>query len=148
MSWLFRHKFFTLLIIAVVVYWLKNPADQFGFFRKGCAIYNKIPVLFFDCYVTPAGKLHLESDLSVSTNITYWIDNHLTLDDGNGKKNNLLLIGTGYNGEKKVTLSSEQVRNLRGRQIDIKYLGSAEAIAKYNSLKANGERAAILLKVK
>lgn len=148
MSWLLRHKFITLFIIAATLYWLKNPDDGFGFFRKGCAIYNRIPVLFFDCYVTPAGKLHLESDLSRPPNITYWIENHLTLVDENGKQNTALIIGTGFSGEKAVTLTSDQLRILRERKLTIEYLGSEEAIAKFNSLNELGTRAAILLRVK
>lgn len=148
MSWLFKHKVLLFLLTAFLFYWIKNPAEGFGIFRKGIAVYNKKPILFFDCYISPTGKLHLESDLSKPENIAYWINNHLTLDGKDGEKVNKLIIGTGFDSVQSLSFSNQHRDLLQNRSLALEYYPSKYAVERYTSLQQQQVPCALLLKVK
>jgi hypothetical protein len=147
MSWLFKHKLLLLFIITGIWYWANNPADRFGLTRAGFVVYNKIPVFWFDCYVSPAGKLYLAADLSKSENVTYWLDNHVSVADFKTGSQFHLLVGTGFKDTNNIVFDTEQIRRLREMNCYPELLPSAEAIAKFNTIKNSGASAGILLKV-
>lgn len=147
MLWFFKHKLLILLIIAGIVYWTKNPEDRIGFSRPGFVVFNKIPIAFFDCYISPGGKIHLESDLSKKENINYWIENHLSLEDTKSFSTFRLLVGTGFKGTKDVVLTPEQSRRLRERKIVPVFFPSPEAIVKFNQVRDDSVSIGLLLKI-
>ena len=147
MSSLFKNKFIIIIIVCTIIYWVKNPASEFGFSKKGLVIFNRIPILLFDCYISPEGKLHLESDLSKPVNINYWIMNHLTLDDGKGERVNSLIVGTGFDSIPLISFTEKQKQKLRSQQIKLEYYPSRVAIKKYNKSYRENKKTAILLKI-
>ena len=147
MAWLFRHKLLALVIITAAVYWWVNPSHQFGVSYEGFVVYNHIPVFLLDCYISPDGKLHLESDLSVPVNINYWIQTHLRI-HGFPETNLPLLVGTGFSGPPQFSFDMRTINHCHALGYEPKFLSSEEAIIRYNALKAKGTNVAILLKVK
>ncbi|MBN1577602.1 MAG: hypothetical protein JW913_13670 [Chitinispirillaceae bacterium] len=148
MSWLFKHKVLMLFVIAGAVYWFTSPSGRFGITRKGFVVYNKIPVILFDCYIDPAGGLHLESDLGLQSNITYWFENHFS--GYYNKDSGLLplLIGTGFDDSVEIKFKPELVQRCRDRRFEPHFYPSREAIDRYTTLRGEGKTAALLLKVK
>jgi len=146
MSGLFKHKILILLIIFSVVYWNTNPPHRFGFIRKGCIVYNRIPVILFDCFISADGKLHLESDLSKTANVNYWIDNHLF--NARSKGSHLLIVGTGFDNQKQIDFDQKQMKEIRENDFQIEYLPTRAAVARFNELQTRENPPAILLKVK
>jgi hypothetical protein len=147
MSWFFKHKLLLLLIIAGVWYWNKNPSDRFGMTRPGFVIYNRIPVFFTDCYISPNGKLYLEEDLSKEVNVNYWIDNHLSVKDGEPLMNTPILVGTGFKDKKSIIFTPEQMKRLHDRHFSLELLSSKDVIVKYNTVVQGGQKTGILLKI-
>jgi hypothetical protein len=148
MTWLLQHKFFTLVIIAGAVYWFGNPSGQFGFVRQGIAIYNHIPIVFLDCYIGPDGRLHPESQLENAVNVRYWFDQHFVSYHDSGSIMLPLLIGNGFSDSSRIAIDPAMLRACRDRWFDPQSYSSPEAIEKYNALRTQGKKAAILLKLK
>ena len=148
MSWLFRHKFVMLLFVAAGAYFFVNPPGRFGIVRNGFVVYNRIPVLLFDCYIDPANKIHLEGDLGIGSNITYWFENHFTSFRNKGPGLLPLLVGTGFGESVEVMLSQKMLQRCRDSGFEPRLLPSREATDLYNSLRDRDKTAAILLKVK
>ena len=148
MSWFLKHKLLTLLIIAGIVYWIKNPAGQFGMHQKGFVVYNRIPIPQFDCYIDTKGKIHLESDLSTTVNVNYWYSEHFLKDRNKSLVLIPLIIGTGFGDEAIKQFDTELMQRIRDRQFEPKFVPSKKAVADYNKLREAGKPVAILLKVK
>lgn len=148
MSWIFKNKFLSLIIIAAITYWLYNPAGLFGIVRKGFVVYNRIPILFFDCYINPEGRLYLESDLTEKSNIRYWFANHFQPSTDSGNQLTPLLIGSGFSGKRSLLLNQKELQTCRNARYEPRQLPSIEAISTYNTLRKKGRKAAILLKIK
>ena len=148
MSWFFKHKLLTLLIIAGIFYWVKNPSGQFGLHQKGFVVYNRIPIIGFDCYIDTKGKVHLESDLTQAVNLNYWFNEHLIKDRNNSLALIPLIIGTGFGEEAIKQFDMKLMQKIRQRQFEPTFIPSKKAIAYYNKLREAGKPVAILLKIK
>lgn len=148
MSWILKNKLFFLFIIAAIIYWLYNPVGLFGVARKGFVVYNRIPILFFDCYINPEGRLYLESDLTEKNNIRYWFDNHLQSSTDSSNQFTPLLIGNGFAEKGALPLTPKDLQTCRNARYEPRQLPSTEAIIVYNSLRKKGRKVAILLKIK
>lgn len=148
MKWFLKNKLLSALIFGVVFYWLYNPADRFGIVRPGLIVYNRIPVVFFDCYIDPDGKIHLEADLTQPSNITYWLDNHVSPTQKKTTSFIPLFIGTGFNDSCKLRLSTSVLQRCRSLGFSPSSHPSREAIARYEALRLQKKECAILLKVK
>ncbi|MBN1307715.1 MAG: Mth938-like domain-containing protein [Chitinispirillaceae bacterium] len=148
MSWVFKHKLLTLFIITGAVYWFVNHSQRFGIVKEGFVVYNRIPVFFFDCYIDPDGGLHLEADLGLPSNVTYWFDNHFSVYDKKSSGLLPLLIGTGFDDSAEIAFSPDLIQRCRARGFEPRFSPSREATERYNALRGEGKTAAILLKVK
>jgi hypothetical protein len=148
MSWFFKHKFLTLLIIAVVFYWFYNPPGRFGMHTKGFIVYNKIPLMQMDCYIDTKGKMHLESDLSEPQYVNYWYRNHFIYDMNNAPAMIPLIIGTGYEQNKIKKFGRGLLSKIRQRKFEPKFYPTPRAIEEYNKLRDADKQCAILLKIK
>ena len=148
MVWIFRHKLLMLAVTVGVAYWLLNPAGRFGIVRKGFVVYSRIPVLFFDCYIGPEGKLTIEEDLSLKSNQTYWFENHFSNSHNNGTDLIPLLVGTGFDDGENVTFDRALLKKIRDRGFEPHFYPSREAIARYDALRDEGKTTALLLKIK
>lgn len=148
MSFFMRHKFLLILIALFAFYWYKNPPHRIGFAHKGVAIYNRIPVTFFDLYIGPDQKLRIEDNLSDPWVINNWVENQLDDYKQLGKKRFTLFLGTGFDSSKGLSLSDTVVNKLYGLDISLRRSSSQDAIRNYNACLDSGNTAALLLKVK
>lgn len=144
MSFFFKHKLLSLLIIIGAIYWFKNPADRFGFIYKGFVVYNRIPVINFDFYVSPSGNIFFEDDLNLPSSVQYWYDKHLLISPV-GTKDVYLFVGTGFDST-IFTMNKELLPLLQSSRVFIRQAPTLEAVRLYNEAKANGITAAILIK--
>ena len=147
MSWIFRNKLVVLLVIAGAAYFFVNPPNRFGIVRKGFVVYNRIPVCSFDCSIDPKGKLYLEADLRIKSNITYWFENHVPGHYNESGGMLPLLVGTGFGDSVEIKFSQELVKKCRRRGLEPHFYTSREAIDRYNTLRDEKSAAALLLKV-
>ncbi|MBN1760696.1 MAG: hypothetical protein JW863_20375 [Chitinispirillaceae bacterium] len=148
MDWLWKHKLVLVLGIVAVAYWFYNPADRFGYVRKGLIVYNRIPVAFFDCYIDPDGKLFLESDLSVPNNQNYWFEQHFSNYQNHTPNTAIpLYIGTGFDGAKQFHPNEEMLRKCRIRGFEPAIMSSGAAITRFNGLRQQQKKCALLLKL-
>jgi hypothetical protein len=148
MAWLFRHKFLTLLLIAGAAYFYVNPAGRIGISRPGIIIYNRIPAVWFDCYISPDGKFYPESDLSQPSSVKYWFEEHLTAFRNPVPGVIPLFIGGGFDDSTRITIDRDILRQCRERAFEPHCSSTPAAIGKFNELMKEGKKAAILLKVK
>lgn len=148
MSWFLKHKLLTLLIIIGIFYWFYNPAGRFGMYTKGFLVYNKIPLVQFDCYIDTNGKMHLESDLSKQEYVNYWYRNHFINDRNPSPAFIPLIIGTGYEYKEMEPFGRELLANIRQKRFEPKFYPTPRAIEVYNKLRDADKQCAILLKIK
>lgn len=148
MSWLFKHKLLVLCIIAGGIYLWVNPSGKFGMHRKGFVVYNRIPILLFDCYINISGKLYLEEDLSRNLSINYWKENHLESSRRTTQALIPLLVGTGFGDSAQVSFKQNVMAHCRELRFEPHFYSSQEAIARYNRFREENKSVAILLKVK
>jgi hypothetical protein len=148
MSFVIRHKFILIFIALFAFYWYKNPPHRIGFAHKGIAVYNRIPVTFFDLYIGPDQKLHIEDNLGDPLVINNWIENQLHDYKELGKKRFTLFLGTGFDSTPGFKLSDTVVNKLYGLDIHLRQSSSRDAIRDYNACLDSGYTAALLLKVK
>lgn len=147
MGWFLKHKIITLLIIGGIVYWFYNPPDRFGIYRKGFVVFKRIPIAFMDFYIDPDDKINLEGDLSTEKNVIYWFENHFSSYRNNSTSYIPLIIGTGFENSGKVAFDNELTQKCKGLRFTPKFYNSKDAIEKYNELRIEGKKAAILLKI-
>ena len=147
MEWLWKHKLLLVLGILAVVYWFYNPAGRFGIVRNGFVVYNRIPVCFFDCYIDPVGKLHLQGDLTKKENINYWFETHLSSRPPAQGSSIPLIIGTGMDDSTGFSPSFSLLHKCRNRHFEPKIMSSRAAIERFNSLREQEQSCALLLKV-
>ena len=148
MDWLWKHKLLLVLGILAVVYWIHNPADRFGIVRNGFVVYNRIPVCFFDCYIDPAGKLHLQGDLSHTGNIDYWYKNHLSNNAPEEGSHVPLFFGTGMDDSTAFSPAFSLLGKCRERRFEPEVLSSRAAIQQFNTLRERQKPCALLLKIR
>ncbi|MBD3344341.1 MAG: hypothetical protein GF401_04680 [Chitinivibrionales bacterium] len=148
MRFFLEHKFVTLLIILGIGYWYVNPANRFGYYRKGFVIYNRIPLAFCDLYVDPNGDHTMLEDLKKKRVLSHWYSKVQDFTDRDDMRTVTLLIGNGFGKERSSFIEQNYISNLRNSNVKIVMLPSEKAVRKFNSLKDMGEPVAILLKLK
>ena len=146
MARLLRHKILLIIVIGIAVYALNNPSGRFGWTRKGLVVYNRIPVVFFDCSIDHDGRLYLEADLSQPVNFNYWFENHLSGNHTDGPIP--LIIGTGFGDSLDLNPDRNQLRKCRNRRFEPTLYPSREAIARFEELRSAEKKCVLLLKVK
>lgn len=144
MSFFFRHKFFSLLIILSILYWYLNPAHKFGVINKWVIVYNRIPVVKFDFYVGPSGNIYFEDDLANRSSVSYWFNNHLCKEPV-GTQTVHLFVGTGFDTSSFV-LNKRILDSLQLKKVYVHQLLVRDAISQYNQALNSGVKAAILIR--
>ena len=148
MGWLWKHKLLLVLGILAVVYWFYNPAGRFGIVRNGFVVYNRIPILFFDCYIDPAGKLYLQGDLTQKENVNYWFQNYLVKKSPGRRSTVPLFFGTGMDDSSGISPDFTLLQKCRNHRFEPKVMSSRAAIQRFNALREQEQPCALLLKIR
>lgn len=147
MAFLWRHKIFTLFLLFVAYYLFVNPHNRFGIVHKGIAVYNKVPVVLFDLYVSPSGDMFLEEDLKKPDVLKNWFQDHIATDTL-FHTHPELLVGTGFENTGGNILEGSLVDTLEALGIVVKQMPSNDAVNMFNADKDSLRSTAILLRVK
>ncbi|MCW3975722.1 MAG: MTH938/NDUFAF3 family protein [Candidatus Bathyarchaeota archaeon] len=126
---------FGFVVFVFIIWIIQNPIGKFGYHGFGYTVYSAIPIPYFDLKIGPEGipqireKSHFVSFNEVNEYIgSLRQDYDITL-----------IIGTGYedmvNIDEKILESNSNVIVLK----------TPEAIEKYNELKDEGRKVAIIL---
>jgi hypothetical protein len=143
-TFLWKHKIFSLFLIAVIAYFFVNPSHKFGFNQKNLVIYNRLPVSFFDLSISADGSAQPLEDLNKKDALTdFFIDLSHKPDD----ENVLLIVGTGFD-RPFFQLSDDKAVSLEGKNVNVNQLPSREAIKLYNATVDQGKKVAMLLCIK
>jgi hypothetical protein len=144
-TFLWKHKIFSLFLIAAIAYFFVNPAGKFGYCQKNLVIFNRLPVSFFDLCISAGGSALPLEDLNKKDALTdFFTDLSHKPDD----ENVLLIVGTGF-GQPHFRLSDDRAASLEsGGNITVRQLPSREAAKLYNASVDQGKKVALLLCIK
>jgi hypothetical protein len=143
-TFLWKHKIFSLLLIAAVAYFFVNPSGKFGYARKNLVIYNRLPVSFFDLSISAGGSTQPLEDLNKKDAL---MDFFIELSHKPDDENVLLIVGTGFD-RPSFQLSDDKAASLEGKNINVRQLPSREAVKLYNASISQGRKTALLLCIK
>jgi hypothetical protein len=143
-TYLWQHKFITLLFACAVAYFFLNPPGKFGYAQKNLVIFSRIPIAFFDLYIAPDGLRRLIENINSKETLNEFLPD-LTQGPSNDKP--LLIVGTGFE-HNSFTLSDSISVLLEDKGIGLRQLPSGEAVKLYNSSKNEHKNVAILLCLK
>jgi hypothetical protein len=143
-TFLWKHKIFTLLLIAAAAYFFVNPAGRFGYCRKNLVVFNRLPVSFFDLTISPDGKAQPLENISGKDALSDFFLGFMHKSDD---ENVLLIVGTGFDAP-SFQLSDDKAVSLESRNINVKQLPSREAVSLYNTSVDQGRKVALLLCIK
>jgi hypothetical protein len=143
-TFLWKHKIFSLFLIAIIAYFFVNPSHKFGYNQKNLVIFNRLPVSFFDLSISAGGSAQPIEDLNKKDVLTdYFFDLSRKPDD----ENVLLIVGTGFD-RPSFQLSDDKAISLEAKNISVKQLPSREAIKLYNESVDQGKKVGLLLCIK
>jgi hypothetical protein len=141
-AFFWNHKLFSLLIICGLVYWFSNPSHKFGYAGKSLVIYNRVPISFFDVYITPDGSIKPEMNLTDPQAQTDWVNDILQTPH---EDELLLIVGTGI-AKTSFHLKDSLITKLDFQKIRVTQVPTLEAVRLYNaSVDANKPTAIILV---
>lgn len=143
-TFLWKHKIFSLLLVAAVAYFFVNPAGKFGYGQKNLVIFNRLPVSFFDLTISPDGKAQPIEDVGGKDALS---DFFLGFSHKSDDENVLLIVGTGFDTP-SFQLNDDKAVSLESRNVNVKQLPSREAIKLYNASVDQGRKVALLLCIK
>ena len=124
---------FGFVIFVLIIWIIQNPIGKFGYHGFGYTVYSGIPVPYFDLKIGPDGIPQIrEKSHFVSFNE---VEEYMESQD----YEIILIIGTGYEGMVNVD------RKILESTSTIIVLETPEAIKKYNELKDEGKKVAIIL---
>lgn len=125
---------FGFIVLVLIVWIILNPIGKFGYYGFGYTVYSAIPVPYFDLKIGPSGipQIREKSHLVLFNEV----DEYIEL---NYEYNITLIIGIGYDGLVKV---DEKILESNSTIIVLK---TPEAIKKYNDLKGQGKKVAIVI---
>jgi hypothetical protein len=143
-TFLWNHKFFSLLCIAAAAYFFVNPGNKFGYCQKNLVIFNRLPVSFFDLSISATGSALPLEDIGKKDALS---DFFLELMRKPDDESVMLIVGTGFD-RPFFQLADEKAISLESRNITVKQLPSKEAVKLYNSSADQGKKIALLLCIK
>jgi hypothetical protein len=143
-TFLWKHKFLTLLMACAAAYFFLNPHGRFGYAQKNLVIFSRSPVSFFDFYVAPDGSKKFIENISGKDALD---DILADLKQNPSEAKPLLIVGTGFERNSFV-LSDAVAISLEAAGFGIRQLPSAEAVKLYNTSKDEHKNVAILLCLK
>lgn len=124
---------FGFVIFVLIIWIIQNPIGKFGYHGFGYTVYSAIPIPYFDLKIGPDGIPQIrEKSHFVSFNE---VEEYIESQD----YEIILIIGTGYEGMVNVD------RKILESTSTIIVLETPEAIEKYNELKDEGKKVAIIL---
>jgi hypothetical protein len=143
-TFLWKHKIFSLFLIAVIAYFFVNPSGKFGYCQKNLVIFNRLPVSFFDLSISADGSALPLEGLNKKDALN---DFFIELSQKSGDENVLLIVGTGF-GRPSFQLDDSKALSLEARNINVRQLPSREAVKLYNTSAGLGKKVALLLRIK
>jgi hypothetical protein len=143
MNFFWNNKLLSIIIICIIAYILINPSNKFGINQKNFVIYNRIPITFFDIYISPNGSLKIYEDIYKKEILEDIIKSLVEYK----KENNIsIIIGSGFL-KRSLILKDEDLASIESKGIQVNQLSSKEAIKLYNqNVKKNN--IAILLRIR
>ncbi len=148
MNFLWRHKGLTVLIAAGILYWFTNPSDRIGMARTNLVVHRRMPIAFYDLYVSPEGKRRLIEDLKREKARANLCDTLGALNQRFSHKKLSVLVGVGFGSGEAITFFGEQTCIDQRTLLLVEELPSRDAIARYNRLIHNGDTVALILRIK
>ena len=143
-TFFWNHKILSFLIICGLIYWFGNPSHKFGFVTKNLVIYNRMPISFFDVYISEDGSLNpVENFQDQETQRKFLADLMQTRHE-NGT---LLIVGTGFS-RLIFSIPDSVCIKLETKNITVKQLPSDQAIQLYNESVDSNKTAAIILSIR
>jgi hypothetical protein len=148
MDFLWRHKGALLLLLLIAGYLYLNPADKFGFVAENIIIYDRVPIPFFDLYITPTGRRVLFEDLNRPEDHRTLCDSLVHLQSSRGGKPVTLLVGQGFGPEPTLSMTGEGRCAGIPYSVRVKQFPTKAAVRRYNELREKGQAVAIILRAK
>ena len=140
-TFLWNHKIFSLILIAIGAYFFVNPSHKFGYSQ---VIFNRLPVSFFDIAISADGSARPIEDLNKKDILAdFFIELCHKPDDENVQ----LIVGTGFD-RPSFQLSDDKAASFEGRNINVRQLPSRKAVALFNESVDQGKKVALLLSIK
>jgi hypothetical protein len=143
-TFLWKHKIFSLFVIAVIAYFFVNHSGKFGYCQKNLVIYNRLPVAFFDLSISADGSALPLEDLNKKDALT---DFFFELSRKPDDENVMLIVGTGFD-RPAFQIADDKALSLEGRNVNVRQLPSRDAVKLYNETVDQGKKAALLLCIK
>ena len=139
-----KHKFITILIIAVVAYIAVNPAHKFGIARADFVVFNRIPFTGLDLFIDFEGSVKPFMELGATENRREWSK---VIFETPPEEGMILIVGTGF-GRASFRLSDSLVVLLDSRNIHTIQVPSPQATQQYNAALDQKKKVALLLEIK
>jgi hypothetical protein len=143
-TFLWKHKIFSLFLIAVIAYFFVNPSGKFGYCQKNLVIFNRLPVSFFDLSISADGSAQWLEDLNKKDALTDFL---IELSQKHDDENVLLIVGTGFD-RPSFQLNDSKALSLEAQNINVRQLPSREAVKLFNTSSGPGKKTALLLRIK
>ncbi len=143
-TFLWKHKFLSLMIICFVVYFFVNQPRKFGLAAHNFVVYNRVPIAFLDLFVGFDGSIQPMSAIAGADEQKDWVRDIL---DTPRQDSLLLVVGTGFVND-SFRLSDSLKALLEEQGIRTSQFPSPEAIRQFNAAPDRDQPVAILLSVR
>jgi hypothetical protein len=140
-TFFWHHKFLTLAFACLAAFFVISPSGKFGYAKKNLVVFNRVPISFFDLYVSPEGKSKPVEDITRKETLDdIFFGFFLTPRD----EKILLIVGMGFD-QSTFALSDERAVSLEAKGVSLKQMPSRDAIKLYNASVDEHKKVALLL---